>query len=234
MSLKARRVVRELAEVPAGGAGLPARRLARAGRPAGSRGHRRDRTGLYRRHDRPLRARRARSPVQAEPGPGMNPFARAARRWCRGGAPPAGATACCRPSSTSGRVAVEPPRDPAHGEAATNAALVLAKAAGKPPMALAAQLAAALAGRTGEIARVGSAAPGFVNLTMAPGFWQRQVRGRARGRRRLRPQRARRAAAGSTSSSARPTRPARSTSATAAAPCSATRWPTSWTMPASP
>ena len=36
-----------------------------------------------------------------------------------------------------GRVAVEPPRDPAHGEAATNAALVLAKAAGKPPMALA-------------------------------------------------------------------------------------------------
>ena len=31
------------------------------------------------------------------------------------------------------RVAVEPPRDRAHGEAATNAALVLAKAAGVPP-----------------------------------------------------------------------------------------------------
>ena len=31
------------------------------------------------------------------------------------------------------RVAVEPPRDPAHGEAATTAALVLAKAARRPP-----------------------------------------------------------------------------------------------------
>ena len=55
--------------------------------------------------------------------------------------------AACRPSSSWSRVAVDPPRDAAHGEAATNAALVLAKAARKPPMALAGELAAALEGK---------------------------------------------------------------------------------------
>ncbi len=73
------------------------------------------------------------------------------------------------------RVAVDPPRDASHGEAATNAALVLAKLARKPPMALAGELAAALEGK-GEIAQVSIAAPGFINLTMRPAFWQRQVR----------------------------------------------------------
>ena len=34
-------------------------------------------------------------------------------------------------------VAVEPPRDPAHGDMATNAAMVLAKPAGKQPRAIA-------------------------------------------------------------------------------------------------
>lgn len=72
------------------------------------------------------------------------------------------------------RVAVEPPRDPAHGEAATNAALVLAKPARKPPMALAARLAELLEGAA-EVEKVGCAAPGFVNLTLAPAFWQRQI-----------------------------------------------------------
>ncbi len=47
------------------GARLPAGRLARPGGPAQHAGHRRHRTGLYRRHDRSLRARRARPPVQA-------------------------------------------------------------------------------------------------------------------------------------------------------------------------
>ena len=72
------------------------------------------------------------------------------------------------------RVTVEPPRDAAHGEAATNAALVLAKAARRPPLALAEELARLLTGR-GEIARAAPAPPGFVNLTMVPGFWQRQI-----------------------------------------------------------
>ena len=73
------------------------------------------------------------------------------------------------------RVTVERPRDPAYGEAATNAALVLAKAAGKPPMELAGELAAVLEGLP-DLARVSVAAPGFINLSLAPGFWQRQVR----------------------------------------------------------
>jgi len=41
------------------------------------------------------------------------------------------------------RVAVEPPRDPAHGDLATNAAMVLAGAAKQNPMALAARMARA-------------------------------------------------------------------------------------------
>ena len=73
------------------------------------------------------------------------------------------------------RVAIDPPRDASLGEAATNAALVLARFARTPPMALAANLAAALEGR-GEIARVSVASPGFINLIMRPAFWQRQVR----------------------------------------------------------
>ena len=40
-----------------------------------------------------------------------------------------------------GRVAVEPPRDPAHGDLATNAAMVLAGAVKQNPMALAEQIA---------------------------------------------------------------------------------------------
>jgi arginyl-tRNA synthetase len=42
------------------------------------------------------------------------------------------------------RVAVEPPRDAAHGDAATNAAMVLAKAAGRKPLELARELAVML------------------------------------------------------------------------------------------
>jgi arginyl-tRNA synthetase len=78
------------------------------------------------------------------------------------------------PGLDRSRVAVEPPRDPAHGEAATNAAMVLAKAAGQKPLALAERLAEALAGAP-EVERAAAAPPGFVNLAMAPGFWQRQV-----------------------------------------------------------
>jgi len=44
------------------------------------------------------------------------------------------------------RVAVEPPRDPAHGDMATNAAMVLAKDAGKKPRELAETIAEKLRG----------------------------------------------------------------------------------------
>jgi len=72
------------------------------------------------------------------------------------------------------RVTVEPPRDPGHGDAASNAALVLAKPAGQPPMVLAETLAARLR-EVGKIAAVELARPGFVNLRLSDDFWRAQV-----------------------------------------------------------
>ena len=72
------------------------------------------------------------------------------------------------------RAAVEPPRDPAHGDLSTNAALVLAKPARRPPIAIAEALAERLRS-VPEIEVASAAKPGFVNFRMAPSFWQRQV-----------------------------------------------------------
>src|SRR5438105_9149378 len=81
------------------------------------------------------------------------------------------------------RVAVEPPRDPAHGDLATNAAMVLAGAVKQNPMALAERLAAALAGRelvTGDYRgsgfSVAAARPGFLNIKLDPAVWHAQLR----------------------------------------------------------
>ncbi|MTH33211.1 arginine--tRNA ligase [Paracoccus limosus] len=68
-------------------------------------------------------------------------------------------------------VTVEPPRDPAHGDMATNAAMVLAKPAGKKPREIADALAARLAADPRIIA-ADVAGPGFLNLRLAPGEWQ--------------------------------------------------------------
>ncbi len=61
------------------------------------------------------------------------------------------------------RFSVEPPRDPSHGQLATNAALVLAKPARTSPMALAEPLAQALRA-VGGVREVTVAKPGFVNI----------------------------------------------------------------------
>ncbi|MGP9822729.1 arginine--tRNA ligase [Salinarimonas sp. NSM] len=65
------------------------------------------------------------------------------------------------------RAVVEPPRDPAHGDLATNAAMVLAKDAGAKPRDLAELIAADLRGDP-RIAGVEIAGPGFINLRLAP------------------------------------------------------------------
>jgi arginyl-tRNA synthetase len=68
------------------------------------------------------------------------------------------------------RVTVEPPRDQAHGDMATNVAMVLAKDAGKKPR----ELADAYAERLRADDLVGSvevAGPGFINLTLKPAAW---------------------------------------------------------------
>ncbi len=68
------------------------------------------------------------------------------------------------------RVTVEPPRDPTHGDMATNVAMVLAKEAGKKPRVLAEAYAERL--RADElIAKVDVAGPGFINLTLKPSAW---------------------------------------------------------------
>src|SRR6202171_2864196 len=81
------------------------------------------------------------------------------------------------------RVAVEPPRDPAHGDLATNAAMVLAGIVKEHPMVLAERMGAALAGReltTGDYRgsgfTVAPAKPGFINIRLAHGIWHAQLR----------------------------------------------------------
>ncbi|MBK1635958.1 arginine--tRNA ligase [Rhodovulum adriaticum] len=68
-------------------------------------------------------------------------------------------------------VAVEPPRDPAHGDMATNAAMVLAKPAGMKPRDIATDLAARLSADP-RVALADVAGPGFINLRLAPSVWQ--------------------------------------------------------------
>ncbi len=73
-------------------------------------------------------------------------------------------------------VTVEPPRDAAHGDMATNAAMVLAKPAGLKPRDIADALAALLANDP-RVASADVAGPGFLNLRLAPGLWQGVVQG---------------------------------------------------------
>jgi arginyl-tRNA synthetase len=68
------------------------------------------------------------------------------------------------------RVTVEPPRDPAHGDMATNAAMVLAKDAGRKPRELAEAIAEKLRADA-LVGRVDVAGPGFINLTLKPAAW---------------------------------------------------------------
>jgi arginyl-tRNA synthetase len=69
------------------------------------------------------------------------------------------------------RVAVDPPRDPDHGDVTTNAAMVLAKPAGMKPRDIAEALAERL-GALDLITEVEVAGPGFINLRIATEFWQ--------------------------------------------------------------
>ncbi|URD59636.1 arginine--tRNA ligase [Sphingomonas sp. KRR8] len=71
-------------------------------------------------------------------------------------------------------VAVEPPRDPSHGDLSTNAAMVLAKPAGTNPRALAGLLAPRLEQVPGVTA-VEVAGPGFINLRLDPRLWREEL-----------------------------------------------------------
>lgn len=71
-----------------------------------------------------------------------------------------------------GRIAIEPPRDPSHGDVATNAAMVLAKPLGTNPRALAEIITEKLK-EDADVADVSVAGPGFINIRLSVGYWQR-------------------------------------------------------------
>jgi len=68
------------------------------------------------------------------------------------------------------RITVEPPRDPAHGDMATNAAMVLAKPAGMKPRDLAGLLIERLSG-VASVTEASAAGPGFINLRLSQSVW---------------------------------------------------------------
>ena len=78
-----------------------------------------------------------------------------------------------------GRFVVEPPRDPAHGDLATNAAMVYAREAASSfanPRQLAVEIAAALADDP-HVASAEVAGPGFINIRVKPEVFARVLRG---------------------------------------------------------
>ena len=72
-------------------------------------------------------------------------------------------------------VTVEPPRDPSHGDLATNAAMVLAKGAGTNPRALAEAIKPRLEALP-PVTSVEIAGPGFINLRLAPDAWRDELK----------------------------------------------------------
>jgi arginyl-tRNA synthetase len=81
------------------------------------------------------------------------------------------------------RIAIEPPRDPTHGDLATNAAMVLAGFLKENPMALAERIGAALGRQaltsgdySGSGFSVAAARPGFLNIRLDPQVWHAQLR----------------------------------------------------------
>ena len=75
------------------------------------------------------------------------------------------------PAEVAARVEVTPAKDPAHGDMATNAAMVAARSAGMKPTDIAARLVVALAADA-DIAEAAAAGPGFVNIRLKPSAWQ--------------------------------------------------------------
>jgi arginyl-tRNA synthetase len=127
-----------------------------------------------------------------------------------------------RASADLTRIVVEPPRDSAHGDLATNAAMVLSKQMGMAPRVLADQIVPYLQADA-DIAEVTVAGPGFINIRLSATYWRKFLGGMIRqqdgyGRSA--------AAARSMSNMFRPTPPGRCMSAIAAAPWSAMRSPT--------
>ena len=72
-------------------------------------------------------------------------------------------------------VTVEPPRDPSHGDLATNAAMVLAKPAATNPRSLAELIKPKLEAIP-PVTSVDVAGPGFINIRLTPDAWREELR----------------------------------------------------------
>src|SRR5262245_46019899 len=73
------------------------------------------------------------------------------------------------------KIVVEPAKDPTHGDLATNAAMILAKPAGKSPH----QMAHLLVDRVRllpYITKAEVAGPGFINISLQDLFWIEQLK----------------------------------------------------------
>jgi len=72
-------------------------------------------------------------------------------------------------------IGIEAPRDPAHGDVASNIALTLAKPERKPPRAIA-EIIKAHVTLPAEVSEVSVAGPGFINFRMSPAYWHSEMR----------------------------------------------------------
>jgi arginyl-tRNA synthetase len=77
--------------------------------------------------------------------------------------------------SVSPLIGVEAPRDPAHGDVASNIALAIAKAERKSPRAIAEIIQKEIVLPV-DVSEVTVAGPGFINFKMAPGYWHSEMR----------------------------------------------------------
>jgi arginyl-tRNA synthetase len=71
-------------------------------------------------------------------------------------------------------ITLEAPRDPNHGDLANNAPLILAKAEGKPPIAIGELIREYM--ETPPEIETTVARPGFINFRMAPAYWHGELR----------------------------------------------------------
>ena len=79
------------------------------------------------------------------------------------------------PEASIEGITLEPPKDASHGDLATNAAMVLARAADQSPRALAERIVPLLASDP-HIDKAEIAGPGFINLTLSSAFWPKVLR----------------------------------------------------------
>src|SRR5665213_3044274 len=147
--------------------------MARADRQERSGQDRAHRRRLHRRHDRPLRARRASPPVRRIPHDVMNLF-RDFHDRIAAEIEALAAEGAWAPGLDTSRISVEPPRDPAHGDVSANAAMVLAKAAGMKPRDFAEKLRPRLA-RLEHVVSAEVAGPGVINLKLTDDVWQARL-----------------------------------------------------------